>query len=124
MFGHVLDAFWTEYFQRLRAFQYPRGKNEIRIAGRVVGVQMCAECDHQPVRAQGINSLLVCFRRLTDNARTKIYKISAVAYDNCRRRTTGIRAGIRGTGSEKYKLCFHHKYSSPKFICNIFCAKS
>ena len=52
MLGHRLDSRWAVDLQRDAPSEHPGSENEIRVADRVVGVQMRHEDDAQVGRLQ------------------------------------------------------------------------
>ena len=117
--GHFPDALWAKHLQRLFPLQHPRGKDQVRIPGCVVGMQMRTEGHSQAVRAQGIHPLLIGLCSLTDHTRPKINQVCPVSYNNCGRWSAGIGARVRRAGAKKYKFCFHNQML-PFLFFNMF----
>ena len=59
MIGHMPQAFWSVNFQRNRALQHPRSKNQIRVSGGMVCVKVRTEGNGQKIRPQGIHAVKI-----------------------------------------------------------------
>ena len=93
--SHILQPMRTISLQRLRPPQHPRRKNQVRIAQRVIRMQMRYKNDLQFFCLQSRNPILLRRRRPPHHSRTAVDQICPIIHHHRHRRPPPIRIRTR-----------------------------
>src|SRR5215471_17462600 len=105
MIRHRFESRGTVHFERYTAAGRPSCEDEIRIANRVIGVEVRSKSDLQVGRLKGGNAPVENSRLCpTHHTRSKIDEIGVLVNHNGSRRTGAVRIGNGLACTEQYDL--------------------
>ena len=100
MLRHISDSLRAEDLKRFFPFQHPRGENEVRKPGGMVGMQMRTERDIEQIGPKGIFAAAVRFRCASYDAGAEIDKVRMAVDNDGGSRAARPRAGVRRSRTE------------------------
>src|SRR6202453_3929451 len=124
--SHILQPMRTISLERLRPSQHPRRKNQIRIAQRVVGMQVSYKNNLQFLSLKSPNSIPPPRAPPPHHPRTAVDQICPIIYHHRDRRPPPVRVRTRISRSEHHhasrramilsesrRTCSHHHRQGP-----------
>ena len=94
MLRHISNSLRAEDPQRFFPFQHPRGENEVRKPGGMVGMQMRTERGIEQIGSKGIFAAAVRFRCASYDAGAKIDEVRMAVDNDGGSRAARPRAGV------------------------------